>query len=93
MNILEYDELRYILKDTQLKNIMIEYLTLILAIPLGFLLAHTTKDEKGIYSQPPYFPILLWVLAISASVFYTLDKQIALTLTFVFITTFVWNRA
>ncbi len=72
---------------------MIEYLILILAVPLGFLLANTTKDEKEIYSKPPYFPILLWGLAISASVFYTLDKQIALVLTFIFITTFVWNKA
>ncbi len=72
---------------------MIEYLILILAVPLGFLLANTTKDEKEIYSNAPYFPIILWVLAILASIFYTLDKQIALTLTFIFITTFVWNKA
>jgi len=63
---------------------MIEYLILILAVPLGFLLANTTKDEKEIYSKPPYFPILLWGLAISASVFYTLDKQIALVLNIYF---------
>jgi len=72
---------------------MIEYLILILAIPLGIMLANTTKDEKQIYSKSPYFPILLWILAILAATFFTLNKQIALTLTFIFITTFVWNKA
>jgi hypothetical protein len=71
---------------------MIKYLALILAIPLGLALASVTKDEKQIYSKPPYFPIILWALAIAAAIFYTLDKQIALTLTFIFITTFTWNR-
>ena len=71
---------------------MIEYLTLILAIPLGVILASLTKDEKEIYSKAPYFPIILWALAFASAIFYTLDKQIALTLTFIFITTFVWNK-
>ena len=72
---------------------MIEYLTLILAIPLGLALAHTTKDEKQIYSKPPYFPILLWALAIAAAISYSLDKTTALTLTFIFITTLIWQKA
>ena len=72
---------------------MIEYFALLLAIPLGLVFAKLTNDEKNIYSKTPYFPILLWILAIAAAIFFTLDKQIALTLTFVFITTFIWNRA
>ncbi len=72
---------------------MIEYLTLLIAIPLGLILAGTTKDEKKIYSNTPYFPIMLWVFAIGAAIFYTLDKQLALTLTFIFITIFVWDKA
>jgi|GEM_PF-1650942 len=72
---------------------MIEYLTLILAIPLGIMLAGITKDEKEIYSKPPYFPIILWILAFAAAIFYTLDKTIALTLTFVFITTLIWHKS
>jgi len=72
---------------------MITLLTLVLAIPLGFMLASVTKDEKETYSKSPYFPILLWILAILAATFYTLNKQIALTLTFIFLTTFIWNRA
>ena len=71
---------------------MLQYLTLILAIPLGITLAKITKREKQIYSKPPYFPTLLWLLAIAAAIFYTLDKKTALTLTFIFITTFTWNR-
>jgi len=72
---------------------MIEYLTLILAIPLGWALAKITEDEKEIFSKAPYFPILLWILAFAAAIFYTLDKQTAITLSFIFITTFVWNKA
>jgi len=71
---------------------MIEYVTLILALPLGFLLAKVTHDEKKIYSKSPYFPILLWILAFAAAIFFTLNKQIALTLTFIFLTTFAWNN-
>jgi len=72
---------------------MIEYLTLLLAIPLGLLLSKITKEEKSIYSKSPYFPIILWVLAITATIFYALDKTIAMTLTFMFITTFFWNKS
>ena len=72
---------------------MIEYLTLILAVPLGLVLASVTKDEKQIYSKAPYFPIILWALAFAIAIFYTLNEQITLTLTFVFIMTFVWNKA
>jgi hypothetical protein len=70
---------------------MIEYLTLILAIPLGIILAKTTHDEKPIYTK--YFPSILWILAIAAAILYTLDKTIALTLIFTFITTLVWHKA
>ncbi|MFH1521664.1 MAG: hypothetical protein ABIF18_01770 [archaeon] len=72
---------------------MIEYLTLILAVPLGLALANATRDEKQIYSKTPYFPIILWVLAFSAAILYATNEQIALTLTFVFLMTFVWNKA
>lgn len=72
---------------------MIEYLTLLFAIPLGFVLADITKDEKQIYSKSPYFPIILWALAFTTAIFYTLNKQIALSLNFIFITTFTWNKA
>ena len=71
---------------------MIEYLLLLFAVPLGFLLTRVTKDEKRIYAKSPYFPVFLWILAFVATIYYTLDRQIALTLTFIFITTFVWNR-
>jgi hypothetical protein len=72
---------------------MIEYLTLLLAIPLGIALAKTTKDEKQLYSNSPYFPIILWVLALAAATFFTLDKTTALTLTFAFITTLTWHKS
>ena len=72
---------------------MIEYLVLVLAIPLGLALAIMTKDEKQIYSKIQYFPILLWILLFGTIIFYFIDKQIFLTLSFIFITTFIWNKA
>jgi len=71
---------------------MIEYLLLLFAIPLGLILAKVTKDEKKIYTDVPYFPVLLWILAFITISSYAFDRQLALTLTFIFITTFVWNK-
>jgi len=59
---------------------MIEYFALLLAIPLGWALAKISEDEKEIFSKTPYFPIILWILAFAAATFYTLNKQIAITL-------------
>jgi len=70
---------------------MIEYLTLLLAIPLGIALAKTTKDEKPIYTK--YFPVILWIIAIATAITYTTNKTIALTLTFTFITTLTWHKS
>ena len=72
---------------------MIGYLILILAVPLGFVLASITKDEKQIYSKVPYFPIILWILIFATAIFYSINEQVALTLTFIFLMTFVWNKA
>ena len=72
---------------------MIEYLALTLAIPLGFILANLTKDEKKIYSKAPYFPVILWTLTIISIILYTTNKNLAIVTTFIFITTFVWQKA
>jgi len=71
---------------------MLQYFVLILAVPLGFYLSHLTKDEKKIYAKAPYFPVFLWVFAIAAAIFYSLNETIALTLTFIFLTVFVWYK-
>ena len=52
-----------------------------------------SESEKEIYKKKQYFPAILIVLAISAIGTYFFDKQLSLTLTFIFLTTFVWNRA
>jgi hypothetical protein len=72
---------------------MIEYLTLLLAIPLGIILAGVTKPEKNIYSKPPYFPVMIWILAILSAIFLNIDKIIGMSLLFTFLTLLVWNRA
>jgi len=72
---------------------MIEYLILVFAIPLGVLLSKITKHEKEIYSKSPYFPIIIPTLGFLSIIFIFLDKQIALTLIFIFLTTLVWQKA
>jgi len=69
---------------------MIEYFALILALPLGILLAKLTCHEKNIYKNPIYFPTIIWVLAVLSAIFLTLDKLIGITLLFVFLATLVW---
>ncbi|MCR4284791.1 MAG: hypothetical protein NUV97_01960 [archaeon] len=69
---------------------MIEYLILLIAVPLGFLFASVTKGEKEIYSKVPYFPVMIWLLLVGAIIFFTLDKAIFMTFAFMFITTLVW---
>jgi hypothetical protein len=64
---------------------------LILAIPLGLFLASLTKDEETIYKK--YFPAMLWILAILAAVFYTLNTQTALVLTFIFLMVLSWLKS
>jgi len=71
---------------------MIEYFILVLAIPLGIIMARLTDDEKKIYSRAPYFPVILWVLAIFAAVFFSLDRVIGFTLAFVFLAVLVWSK-
>ena len=68
---------------------MIEYLILILAIPLGLFLKYLTEEEETIYKK--YFPAILWALAIVSAIFYTLNIKTALIFTFLFITVLVWN--
>jgi len=70
-------------------EIIISIIILLTAIPLAFLLNYLTKDEKPIYNK--YFPAFLWVIAILAAIFWSINLQTALTLTFMFILVFVWR--
>ncbi len=74
----------------QILQIILIIIGLILSYPIAMLLAKSTKDEKKLYKK--YFSALLWVLAILAAIFYTLNLQVALTLTFMFLVIFFWNR-
>ena len=73
-----------------MQQIIIYVLILASAIPIGLLAKHLTKDENPIYKK--YFPVLMWITAISAAVFYSLNLKIALTLTFIFILISVWTK-
>jgi len=63
---------------------------LALSYPTALILKKYTKDEKQIYQK--YFAIALWPLAILAAIFYTLNLQIAQTLTFLFLVIFFWSK-
>jgi len=71
---------------------MLEYIFLLVAIPLGMLCRKWTRDEKAIYSNPPYFPVMLWGIAILAAVFLTIDRVTGFTLAFMWILMFFWHR-
>lgn len=72
---------------------MIEYLTLVLAVPLGVVLSVITKDEKEIYTKPCYFPTIVWVLAFLSAIFLTINRPVGLSLLFSFLTVLVWWKA
>jgi len=72
-----------------LKTIL-SIILLTLSYPTALLLKKITKHEKQIYEK--YFKIIIWPLAIITAIFYTLNTTIALTLTFIFLTIFFWNR-
>jgi len=63
-------------------------LSIVSGLAVGVLGAYITNWEREIYIK--YFPVFLWVLAIAAAIFYTLDLTIALTLTFMFFMTLSW---
>ncbi|MFH0711905.1 MAG: hypothetical protein V1889_02235 [archaeon] len=80
--------------ETTLLSIIYYLLSLSLAIPLGIILAKTTKDEKQIYKK--YFPKILIILAILTitslipPTSYHLPPTIYFL--FLFITTLVWHK-
>jgi hypothetical protein len=66
-------------------------IVLLLAIPAGLLCRHLTKDEKNIYSNWQYFPLLKLVFFILAGIFYFFDLVVALSFTFGFIMLLAWD--
>lgn len=72
-------------------EVLLSGLVLITAIPLAFIVASVTKDEKEIYKK--YFPAVLWIIAVLTAIFYTLNIIVALTLTFMFIFIFFWSKS
>ena len=71
---------------------MIE-LILLASIPLGILLASLTTHEIEIYKKKKYFPAFLIVLALLGALTFTDNKQLSLTLFFMFLTTLTWSKA
>jgi cobalamin synthase len=72
---------------------LLDFLSLGLAIPLGMILAKINYDERNIYNNAPYFPVILWVLAISAAIFFSINYKAAMALTFSWLTILVWSKS
>lgn len=73
-------------------NTPISIIILLTAIPLGLFARYLTNWEEKIYQSKQYFPSFLWLIAIAAAVFYTLNTQIALTLTYIFLLILIWGK-
>jgi len=71
-------------------QIILTILILTLSLPIGIGLAKLTAEEKEIHKQ--YFPSMLWIIAITASIFWTLNKTNALALTFIFLVILFWHK-
>jgi hypothetical protein len=69
---------------------MIEYILLLLAVPIGLFAKNLTKDEKQIYRK--YFQFVIPLIFILAVTFAFLEKITFLTLTFMFLMLLTWNR-
>lgn len=69
---------------------MIEYIILLLAIPLGLFARHLTMEEKPLYNK--YFSLIIPLVFILAVIFAFLNRTSFLTLTFVFLMLVAWNR-
>ena len=62
---------------------------IILTSPIaGYILYIITKDEKDLIKY--YFPAILWILAITGAIFYSINLVYALIITYVFIAVLVW---
>jgi len=72
---------------------IIEYLFMLLGIPLGFAVANLTKDEKKIYSSKRYFPTLIWILGLLALISFFIHKTAFFTLAFSFVLIITWSKA
>lgn len=64
-------------------QILISILLLLTAVPIGIILYKLTKDEAKTYNK--YIPSILWIIAILAAIYFTLNLTIAFTLTSMFI--------
>lgn len=73
----------------EVSKIILYLVILALFYPVALILAKYTKDEKKLYGW--YFPAILWILAIAAAIFYTLNLVVALTLTFLFLVVLFWK--
>jgi len=73
-----------------LLKIILSLIILALSYPTARMLYRLTKDEKKLYKK--YFPKLNWLLLVLAAIFYFINLIWALTLSFMFLVIFFWNK-
>ena len=71
-----------------METIIYSTLILLTAPLIGYLLSLLTKDEKKLIQY--YFPSLIWILAITSAILYSINIQYALTTTYMAIAMFTW---
>lgn len=73
-----------------MNTIIYSILILATSIPTAYILHKLTFDEKKLTNF--YFPPLLWILAITSAILYSINIQYALTTTHMFFTILIWHR-
>jgi len=60
------------------------------SVPIGLLLSKLLKDESVLTKF--YFPPILWIFAIAAAIFLTINIHHALTMAYLFFMVLTWHK-
>lgn len=74
-----------------MQEIIQDLLLLLTAIPTGMLGAYLSKSEEEIFNRKQYFPTMIIVLTILATISYFMNTKTAFVLTFILITILSWK--
>jgi hypothetical protein len=71
-------------------TIIYAILILLTSLPIAYLLNYLTSDEKDLIKY--YFPVLLWILVIISTIFYTTNIKNGFITTYMFVTLLIWYK-
>jgi len=76
--------------DTVTFSVFYSILILATSLPIAYILHFLTKDETNLTNF--YFPPLLWILALTSAILFSVHVQYALTTTHMFLTILIWHK-